>query len=114
MENKKTSLDMNENIEAMLCYLFFWLTGIFFILMEKKSNHVKFHAMQSILLFLSLSILTLLFRWIPVLGNILSGFIIPLIIFIAWIFLMVMAYRGERYRIPFVGHLADVIIRDIK
>lgn len=52
-ERKKTSLGLNENIEALLAYLLTWLTGIVFYLVEKKSKFVKFHALQSAIAFLT-------------------------------------------------------------
>lgn len=114
MEKKKTSLGMDEHIEGMLCYLLLWLTGAFFLILEKKSDYVRFHAMQSLLVFILLSVLALILGFIPVLGQLLSGIIIPLVILFLWILLMAMAFKGERFKIPFIGHFAEVIIRDIK
>ena len=49
-EPKKTSTStgIQENVESLLCYLFGWVTGLIFFLIEKDSKVVKFHAMQSI------------------------------------------------------------------
>lgn len=48
---------MEETIEGVLSYVLGWLTDIIFYLLEKESTFVRFHARQSILLFLPLSIL---------------------------------------------------------
>ena len=48
----KSSLNINENMEAAMCYLLLWLSGIILYLVEKDKKSVRFHAMQSILVFL--------------------------------------------------------------
>lgn len=105
-KEEKTSLGLQENIEALLCYLFTWITGIIFFLLEKKSKFVKFHAMQSIITFLGLTIISLIFGWIPIIGWAITG-LIGLISLILWIILMIEAYRGEKYKLPLVGEIAE-------
>jgi len=36
-ENKstKTALGLNENVEALLCYVLGWVTGVVFLLLEE-------------------------------------------------------------------------------
>src|SRR6185436_13061927 len=46
----KSSTGLDENIAALLAYLFGWVSGLVFFLIEKDSKLVRFHAMQSILL----------------------------------------------------------------
>ncbi len=53
-----TSLDLSENVEAALSYLLLWLSGILFLVLEKKNKFVKFHAMQSVITFLPLTIIS--------------------------------------------------------
>ena len=57
----KTSLNLDENIEGLLCYLGIWITGLIFYLLEKDNKFVKFHAMQSIIVFLSLFVIIIIF-----------------------------------------------------
>jgi uncharacterized membrane protein len=47
----KTSTGMEQNLEGLLCYVLGWLTGIIFLLLEKDNKFVRFHAIQSILVF---------------------------------------------------------------
>jgi uncharacterized membrane protein len=110
MENvKKTSLGMDENIEAALSYFLGFLTGILFFLLEKESKFVKFHAMQSIAVFIALFVINM------VLGIILTITIVGLFLFpliylievILWIFLMYKAYKGEKFKLPIVGDFAE-------
>ena len=56
-----TKLGLDENIEAALCYVFFWITGIVFLIVEDQNKFVRFHAMQSIVVFLPLWILGIVF-----------------------------------------------------
>src|SRR5687767_1078016 len=46
----KSSTGLDENVAALLSYIFGWISGLIFFLMEKDSRLVRFHAMQSILL----------------------------------------------------------------
>jgi uncharacterized membrane protein len=101
-----TSLGMNENVEGALCYLVGWLTGIVFYLLEKDNEFVRFHARQSILTFLPLSILSFIFSWIPFLGWIIGG-LIWLITIILWLVLMIKAYQGHKFKVPVVGDIAE-------
>src|SRR5678809_492310 len=45
----KSSTGLDENIAALLSYVFGWVSGLIFFLIEKESRLVRFHAMQSIL-----------------------------------------------------------------
>ena len=102
----KTSLGMQENTEGALCYLIGWLTGIVFYLLEKDNEFVRFHARQSILTFLPLSILSFIFSWIPFLGWIVAG-LIWLLTLILWLVLMIKAYQGNKFKLPIVGDIAE-------
>lgn len=102
----KTSMNLEENIAGVLCYLLFWLTGLIFILIEKKNKTVKFHAWQSFLVFLPLWIIAFVFTWIPFFGWIVAG-ILWLLVVILWIVLMVKAYQGEKFKLPVIGDIAE-------
>ncbi len=47
-EDGKSSTGLEENIAVLLSYLFWWLGGLIFFIVEKKSKYVKFHALQSL------------------------------------------------------------------
>lgn len=109
--------DMDENTRAALTYLLGWLTGILFLVMEKKSDFVKFHAMQSIITFLGLTVIYILIgslmaplMWASpgtwALINTVNTLLI-LVGFLLWIFLMFKAYNGEKYKLPVVGDIAQ-------
>ncbi|RWR12921.1 hypothetical protein D4N35_005540 [Siminovitchia fortis] len=102
----KSSTGLDENIAGLLCYLGTFVTGIIFFVLEKKSTFVKFHAMQSIVLFVSLWILGLGVGYVPFVGWLLKS-LISLTTFILWIVLMVKAYQRERIKLPVVGDIAE-------
>ena len=73
---------------------------------------MRFHAMQSILFFGILSVLAWIFSHLPLIGAL--GGVIGLVMFIGWIVMMVKAHRGEYYKIPFFGDLAERLMGQIK
>ena len=89
-----------KNTAAALSYVLGWLTGIIFLLIE-KDPFVRFHAMQSIITF---GILTLL-SFVPVIGWILSP-LVMIVGFVLWLVLIFKAYQGEEFKLPVVGEFA--------
>jgi uncharacterized membrane protein len=102
----KTSLGLETNISAFLCYLLGWVSGLIIILIEKNDAFVRFHAMQSIITFGILSILSILFSsMFFFLGFALS--LINLLGIALWILLMIKAYQGEKFMLPVIGEIAE-------
>lgn len=101
-EKEKSSTGLDENVAGFLCYLLGFITGIVFLVVEKKSSFVKFHAKQSTITFLILFVVSLILGWIPIIG-----FLVLILSLILWLLLMVKALRGERYRLPVIGSLAE-------
>ena len=103
MEEKgQSSTGLDENVAGFFCYLLGFITGIVFLVVEKKSSFVKFHAKQSTITFLGLFVMTLLIGWIPVIGTLILIFIL-----ILWLILMIKALQGKRYSLPIVGKMAE-------
>jgi len=98
----KSSLGMDENVAALLSYVLGWITGIIMLIAEKDSKFVRFHAMQSLIVFLAIFIIGM----IPIIGWILNIILVPLGL-ILWILLMYKAYQGERFKLPLVGKFAE-------
>lgn len=111
METKsKTALGIDENIEGLLCYVLGFITGILFLVLEKDNKFVRFHAMQSIVTFLALFVISMAIGFIPILGWMVSG-LIGLVALILWLLLMFKAYQGEMYKLPIAGDFAEKQIR---
>ncbi|MFC1938374.1 DUF4870 domain-containing protein [Chloroflexota bacterium] len=100
---------LEPNIAGLLCYLGGWITGIVFLVLEKKNKFVRFHALQSIVTFGALTVASGLLSWIPFFGGFFGAFI-GILAFILWIVLMVKAYQGELYKVPVAGHVAEGIL----
>jgi uncharacterized membrane protein len=98
----QSSTGLDENVAGFLCYLLGFITGIVFLVMEKKSGFVKFHAKQSTITFLGLFVISLMIGWIPVIGT-----LILILSLILWLVLMIKALQGKRYSLPIVGKMAE-------
>jgi uncharacterized membrane protein len=125
VQTTKSSTGLEENIAALLSYIFGWVSGLIFFLIEKDSRLVRFHAMQSILLNVSfgvlafvlwivLFILLLIFAQISdalvTLFSILSvlvWLVFVVGILIAVIMCLVKAFQGQYFKLPIIGNFAE-------
>ncbi len=96
---------LEPRVAALLCYLAGWVSGIVFLVLEQRDRYVRYHALQSIIVFGTLNVAGVLLSYVPVIGNFL-GAIIGVLALVLWIVLMVKSYQGERYRIPVAGDIA--------
>jgi len=103
---KKTSTGLDQNVAGLLCYLFGWVTGIIFLILEKENKLVRFHAIQSIIVFGFFTVASGILGWIPIVGDFFSA-AIGIIAFVIWIVLMVKASQGEKYKVFIAGDIAD-------
>ena len=103
---ERTSMGMKARTAGVLCYLFGWVGGLVFLLLERNNRFVRFHAIQSILFFGIMSILGWIFSYFPFALFGLGG-VVGLIGFIGWIVLMVAAHRGRYYKLPLFGDYAE-------
>jgi uncharacterized membrane protein len=101
-ERERSSTGLDENVAGFLCYLFGFLTGIVFLVVEKKSRFVKFHAMQSTITSLILFVVLLIIGWIPIIGG-----LVKILSLILWLVLMIKALQGKEYSLPIIGKLAE-------
>ncbi len=103
----------NENLMGAVSYLLGFVTGIIMLLVEKQSRFVRFHAMQSTMLFGGLFVVNIALGFIPILGW-LVGLILSFVAFILWIILMWKAFQGEMYKVPYVGEMAEKQLAKMK
>jgi len=100
-----------------LAYLLGPVTGIVLLLTEKKSEYIRFHAMQSTIVFGAFLLIYLVFGIVPVLGWIIAILLSPiltLLSFVLWLVLMWKAYNGEKYKLPYFGDLAEKQLAKLK
>ena len=101
-----SSEGLAENVAGLLCYAVGWVTGLIFLLIDKRP-WVKFHAAQSIAVFGGLTVIRIgLLFMSHFLGWAIFG-LIGLVSFVLWIFLMIKAYQHETVRIPVAADIAD-------
>ena len=103
---EKTSTGLEANVAGLLCYVLGWITGLVFILIEKENKFVRFHAMQSIIVFGAITVASIIFNLIPFIGVFL-GVLLSILALVLWIILMVKAYQGDKYKLPWAGELAE-------
>ena len=102
---EKTSSGLSQNVAGLLCYFFGWVSGIIFLIIESKNNFVRFHAIQSIVVFGAINVIVIIFWFIPIIGWIIN-ILIYILAFILWIVLMYNAYQGRKYKLPVAGDIA--------
>jgi uncharacterized membrane protein len=103
MEGKgRSSTGLEENVAGCLCYLLWFVTGIVFLVVERESRFVKFHAKQSTITFLVLFVILLLIGWIPVIGA-----MVWILSLVLWLLLMIKALQGKQYSLPIVGKVVE-------
>ena len=107
------------NVAGALSYLLGLVTGVAFLLTE-KDGFVRFHAFQSILasvawigvwfVFFILQAIVVAIPGLGVLAALLAVLVtvgLYLLGLVLWIVLMVKAYRGERWQLPYIGAMAE-------
>jgi len=116
-----TQTRIPENVAALLSYVLGWITGVIFLLLDKRP-FVRFHAAQSLVVFVGLHILRALLGVIFGFGWWYGGFglssvgallldTVSLLSLALWIVLMIKAYQGIRFKLPVVGDIAEGFAR---
>ncbi|HSM85524.1 MAG TPA: zinc-ribbon domain-containing protein [Candidatus Limnocylindrales bacterium] len=106
---QRTSAGMQRNVAGLLCYILGIITGIIFLLIEpyKRDPFVRFHAFQSIFLWVAWAFIFLVLGVILPFGFYWSVYWpLRLVAVACFIFAMYKAYNNEEYRFPWVGDLA--------
>jgi uncharacterized membrane protein len=104
---QKTSLGLDENIAGALAYALGWITGVALLIVERDNQFVRFHAIQSAVVFGALCVLWFFGFSIPILGWALSIFVVTPVSALVWLLMLYKAYRGERFKLPIAGKIAE-------
>jgi uncharacterized membrane protein len=114
---------IEENVAGVLCYVLTWVSGLIFLLLDKRA-FVRFHGAQSIALCVAAAVIGIGF-WIVVLFltfllalvHIPLGFLLALLwpvvgiaCFAAWVFCMYKAYQHEKFKLPIIGDIVEKMI----
>jgi len=97
---------MAANVASGLAYALTFVTGALFYLLDRRPE-VRFHAMQSIIFGVAWLVVWILQRllgffpldvllWLAYLGGL-----------VTWVVLMVQAFQGNHFKLPYIGDLAE-------
>jgi len=116
------STGLSDNVAGALAYVAGPLSAAFFLVAEKQSQFVRFHAMQSLLVSVLLLLVNFVLRFFnAVLVHVpLIGWLFALGLWMAVVFaslvlvlaLMYAAYRGQEWELPWIGKEARKLLHD--
>ena len=106
-QTEKTSIGLDANVAAALAYGLGWITGVALLLTERDNRFVRFHAMQSTIVFLALSVACIVLQSIPILGMLIAVFLVIPASAVLWLVLIYRAYRGDWFKLPIAGPMAE-------
>ncbi len=105
---------LQENVAGLLCYVLGWVTGIIFLLIDKRP-FVRFHAAQSIVVFGGLTIIRIALMFMNGIFGGVIGFglftLIAILGFVLWVLLMIKAYQHQMFRLPIAADIADGLVK---
>jgi uncharacterized membrane protein len=98
---------LSDNAAGALAYVTF-IPAIIFLIVEpyNKNSYIKFHSWQSIFLGIAGFAVNIILTLIPIIGWILIPFV-GLAFLVIWIIVLLKALKGERFKLPFIGDLAE-------
>ncbi len=102
-----TSSGIAANDLAALAYAVGWVSGVALLFFDQGNRFVKFHAIQSVIVFGTLSLAWMVALSIPFLGWLFAFLLIPPVSAVLWLLLMYKAYIGEQFKVPGAGELAE-------
>jgi uncharacterized membrane protein len=121
----KSSTGLDENIASLLSYVFGWVSGLIFFLIEKDSRLVRFHAMQSLLFNILVAVvgialwivLFVVFMIVAQISGTLAT-LLSLVSILVWgvfllgiragfILCLVKAFQGQYFKLPVIGNFAE-------
>lgn len=112
------STGLTPEISVLLAYMFGWVSGIIFLVIEKKEDSVRFHAMQSTVMSIGTIALTIVLSTltiIPILGVMISILIslVGVAYLVVAVIIVYKKFYGEDWRLPFVGDLSLKLLASI-
>ena len=82
--SQPSSTGLDPNLAGLLTYLLGFVSGLVFLVVEKQSPYVRFHAYQSTIASLALSITLFILGFIPLIGSLL-GWVLSLAALLVWV-----------------------------
>jgi uncharacterized membrane protein len=103
-------IDVDQRFVAALAYALGAISGAIVLAFERRHRFVRFHAAQSVIFSLGVMLFSLLASGLPLLSRPV-GQVLGLAAIVVWIYLMVQAFRGRWFKLPFVGQAIDDQLR---
>jgi len=111
-ESKSSTQDffsgLSENAASALCYSLAFISGLVFLLMDKRER-VRYNAAQSLVVFGLIFVASIVVGFLPLIGLIIS----PLLAvgsLLLWLFLIIRSYQGKDYKIVKVENLVNKVL----
>ena len=98
---------LSSNAAGALAYVTI-IPAIIFLLVDpyNKNPYVRFHSWQSIFLGIAMFAVDMVLSFIPIVGWIIIPFAM-LGFLVLWVICLLKALKGERFKLPFAGDIAD-------
>jgi uncharacterized membrane protein len=107
----KSQTGLDKNTAGALSYVLGPISGVVFLLIRKDA-FVRFHAMQSTVVFGGLYLLGLVFRMTRVLSS--FSDLLSLLGFVLWLVLIYKAWQGKEWEVPVLGKYARQLVKKVK
>lgn len=101
---------LKKTTAGALAYVLGPITGIVFLVIE-KDPFVRFHAMQSTVVFVALFVLQWVFGITIVLFPLSA--LLGIVSFALWLILIYKAWQGEEWEVPVLGKIAKNLLKKI-
>jgi len=112
----ESSLGIEQNVAALLAYLFGIIGGLIFLLTEKNNQFVRFAAAQSIVFNVAIVVIYVVYFILSSIIAALIGYLGVIMLFVTplavlgllavWVMLMIKAYSNKEWELPVIGKIA--------
>ena len=101
---------LKKTTAGALAYVLGPVTGIIFLVID-KDPFVRFHAMQSTVVFVALFVL----QWVLGITIILFPLsaLIGIVSFVLWLILIYKAWQGQEWEVPVLGKIAKNLLKKV-
>lgn len=110
MAGNSLGTGLKKETAGALSYVLGPITGVIFLVLE-KDKFVRFHAMQSIVVFIGLFILQSFLAFTVILAILVP--LVTLIGFVLWLLLIYKAWQGEEWEVPALGKFIRQLVKKV-
>ena len=104
------STGLKKETAGALSYVLGPITGVIFLIIS-KDPFVRFHAMQSTVVFVALFILQWILGFTIILLPLVP--IVGIVSFVLWLVLIYKAWQGQEWEVPFLGKFARKFLKKV-